>query len=68
MANATPAEIIQIMGKLGVRGVVRVRCKLLDGHEKDKTLTRNVVGPLRVGDVIMLKETEMDAVGRISNR
>ena len=68
MADAVPAEIVQLMGSIGVRGVSRVRCKLLDGREKGKSLTRNVVGPVRKGDIIMLKETEMDAVGRMSGR
>jgi small subunit ribosomal protein S28e len=66
MANT--AEVVQIMGRLGIKGVSRVRCKVLDGHDKDKILTRNVVGPIRIGDVIMLKETSMDAEGKFTKR
>lgn len=65
---ATPAEVVQVLDRMGVKGVVRVRCKLLEGHDAGKTLVRNVAGPIRPGDVVMLKETEMDSVGRLQER
>jgi len=63
-----PAEVIQIMGRLGIKGVSRVRCKVLEGEDKGKILTRNVVGPIKKGDVIILKETAMDSVARLHGR
>lgn len=65
---AVSAEVIQILERLGVKGVTRVRCKVLDGPDKGKVLMRNVAGPIRKSDIIMLKETEMESVGRISKR
>lgn len=61
------AEIIQIGGAMGVKGVSRVRCKVV-GHPGDrpKILTRNIVGPVRVGDIIVLKETSMENEGGFS--
>ena len=56
------------MGRLGVKGVARVRVRVLDGEDKGKVLTRNVVGPIKKGDVIMLKETVMDSVGKMQGR
>lgn len=58
-----PAEIIQIQGKLGIKGVSRVRARVLDGRDKGKVIVRNVVGPLMVGDIIMIKGAELDTEG-----
>jgi len=60
---AVPAEVLKVLGRMGIKGVSRVRCKVLDGLDRDKILTRNVVGPIRTGDIIMVKETEMESVG-----
>ena len=65
---STSAEIIQVMNRLGIKGVSRVRCKVISGNDKDKILTRNVVGPVKAGDVILLKETAMDTEGRLQKR
>ncbi|RLJ05965.1 MAG: 30S ribosomal protein S28e [Candidatus Aenigmatarchaeota archaeon] len=65
---ATPAEIVQVIGRLGIKGVSRVRCKVLEGPDKGKILTRNTVGPVRKGDIILLKETAMDSVAALQTR
>ena len=65
---AQAAEVIQIRGKMGIKGVSRVRCKIIDGRDREKIVTRNAVGPIRVGDVIMLKETAMDSEAKIAQR
>ncbi len=63
-----PAEVIQITGSLGIKGVKRVRCRAIEGPEKNKIMTRNVVGPIKVGDIILLKETIMDSVAKLDKR
>lgn len=60
--RAVPARIKEIVGRTGMRGEAQqVRCQILDGYDKNKTIRRNVKGPVRIGDVLMLTETEIEA-------
>lgn len=68
MADKTPAEIIEILGRSGVRGINQIRCKVIDGDEKGKVLIRDVMGPVRIGDILMLKEIEMETPGSMGRR
>jgi small subunit ribosomal protein S28e len=66
--RGTPAEIIEIVGRTGMHGEsIQVKCKILEGDNRGRILTRNVIGPIKVGDLMMLVETARE-VRKLSRR
>jgi small subunit ribosomal protein S28e len=61
-SNAVPAKVEEVIGRTGSRGeLTQVRCKVLDGYDKNKVMRRNVRGPIQKDDILMLRETEIEA-------
>lgn len=57
-----PAEVKELVARAGSRGeLTQVMCHILGGRDKDKSIRRNVKGPIKVGDILMLLETEIEA-------
>ncbi len=57
-----PSQVVEIVSKTGVYGeIMQVMAKVLDGRDKGRIIRRNVKGPIKVGDLLMLLDTETEA-------
>ena len=59
--EAWTAEVVEVVGRTGMSGeAIQVKVRVNDAanpRDIGRIIARNVLGPVRVGDVLMLRDT-----------
>ena len=60
--GAVPAIVEGVLARTGNKGeITQVKCKILQGKNRGKSIRRNVRGPIKKRDILMVRETEIEA-------
>ncbi|MCH2417386.1 MAG: 30S ribosomal protein S28e [Candidatus Poseidoniia archaeon] len=62
MIEGVPAQVVEVLGRTGMRGEASsVKVRVLDGNDRGRIIRRNVLGPIEVGDMLLLMDSSREA-------
>ena len=62
MIEGIPAQVVEVLGRTGMRGESSsVKVRVLDGNDRGRIIRRNVLGPIEVGDMLLLMDSSREA-------
>ena len=62
MIEGIPAQVVEVQGRTGMRGEASsVKVRVLDGDDRGRIIRRNVLGPIVVGDMLLLMDSSREA-------
>jgi small subunit ribosomal protein S28e len=62
LGEVVPAVVQELIGRTGFRGeITQVKCLVQKGRDEGRSMRRNVRGAVQIGDILMLRETEIEA-------
>ena len=62
LGEVVPAIVEELIGRTGFRGeIMQVKCAVQKGRDQGRVMRRNVKGPIRLKDVLLLRETQIEA-------
>ena len=60
--DGIPAQVVEILGRTGMGGESSsVKVRVLAGDDRGRIIRRNVVGPVEVGDQLLLLDSSREA-------
>ena len=62
LGEIVPAVVEEIIGRTGFRGeITQVKVLIQGGKDEGKSMRRNVKGHIKIRDILILRETEIEA-------
>ena len=60
--DAIHAKDVEVLGRTGMRGeATSVKVRVLDGDDRGRIIRRNVLGPVDIGDQLLLMDSSREA-------
>ena len=59
--DGIPAQVVEVLGRTGMRGeATSVKVRVLDGDDRGRIIRRNVLGPVDIGDQLLLMDSSRE--------